>query len=135
MRLNSKFLFAACIGLILAAAPIFAHHSYSAEFDSTKVVKLTGTVTKVEWANPHARFYIDAKNDKGEMVNWNFELASPNGLMRNGWRRDSMKIGDVVTVDATLAKNAPYVGNTRTVTLASGKRLFAGSSEGDANTP
>jgi len=135
MRLNSKFLIGALTGLVLCAAPIPANHSFSAEFDSTKVVTLTGTVTKVEWANPHARFYIDAKNDKGVMMNWDFELASPNGLMRNGWRRDSLKIGDTVTVNGTLAKNAPNVGNARTVTLANGKRLFAGSSEGDPATP
>ncbi len=135
MTVNSKTLLAAFAGLILGAAPILAHHSYAAEFDAKKVVTLTGTVTKVEWANPHARFYFDAKNEDGVMVNWNFELASPNGLMRNGWTRNSLKIGDVVVVNGTLAKNAPYVGNTRTVTLESGKRLFAGSSEGDATTP
>jgi len=114
---------------------MLAHHSYAAEFDASKPITITGTVTKVEWANPHARFYFDAKNDKGVMVNWNFELGSPNGLMRNGWNRNSLKIGSTVTVVGTLAKNAPYVGNARTVTVEGGKRLFAGSSEGDAATP
>jgi len=121
--------------LLLAAAPLVAHHSFSAEFDSTKVVTLQGKVTKVEWMNPHARIYFDAKNDKGEMVNWDFEMGSPNGLMRLGWRRDSLKAGDEITVNGTLAKNAPYVGNARSVTLVkTGKRLFAGSSEGDTST-
>jgi hypothetical protein len=135
MRLKSSLLIATVVSLMLAAVPLIAHHSYAAEFDSTKVVTLKGTVTKVEWANPHARFYFDAKDDKGKVVNWDFELASPNGLMRNGWRRDSLKIGDEITVNGTLAKNSPYVGNARSVTLANGKRLFAGSSEGDTTTP
>jgi hypothetical protein len=131
MKLNSRTLIAACFALMAGVVPVIAHHSFAAEFDSTKVVTLTGAVTKVEWANPHARFYIDAKDKDGKMANWNFELGSPNGLMRLGWNRNSLKIGEMVTVNGTLAKNAPYVGNARTVTLASGKRLFAGSSEGD----
>ena len=135
MKLNSKFLLAACVVSVLAAAPILAHHSYAAEFDRDKKITLIGAVTKVEWANPHARFYIDAKNDKGVMVNWNFELGSPNGLMRLGWNRNSLKIGTVVTVVGTLAKNSPYVGNASTVTIEGGRRLFAGSSEGDTATP
>ena len=135
MKLNCKFLVAAVAGVVLGAAPILAHHSYSAEFDRTKTITITGTVTKVEWANPHARFYFDAKNDKGVMVNWNFELGSPNGLMRLGWNRNSLKLGSVITVVGTLAKNSPYVGNASTVTLEGGRRLFAGSSEGDPNTP
>ena len=133
MKLKSG-LIAARLSLILGAAPLVAHHSYAAEFDRNKPITITGTVTKVEWANPHARFYFDAKNDKGEMVNWNFELASPNGLMRLGWSRNSLKVGDVVVVVGTLAKNSPYVGNTTSVTLQGGKRLFAGSSQGDADT-
>ena len=135
MKLKSGSLIAASLSLILGAAPLVAHHSYAAEFDRNKKVELTGAVTKVEWANPHARFYIDAKNDKGVMVNWNFELGSPNGLMRLGWSRNSLKIGTIVTVVGTLAKNSPYVGNASTVTIEGGKRLFAGSSEGDPNTP
>src|SRR5215468_6245622 len=119
MKLNAKSIFAVCIvtciGLTLGTSTLVAHHSFAAEFDSTKVVTLTGAVTKVEWTNPHARIYIDAKDDKGKMVNWNFELGSPNGLMRLGWRRDSLMIGEMVTINGTLAKNAPNVGNARTV--------------------
>jgi hypothetical protein len=105
-----------------------AHHSFAAEFDRNLPVTVTGTVTKVEWANPHARFYIDVKSDTGKTVNWDFELASPNGLMRRGWTRNSMKLGDVVTVTGHRAKNNPLVGNASAVTLADGKKLFAGSS-------
>ena len=109
--------------------PLPAHHSFAAEFDRNLPVTVTGTVTKVEWANPHARFYVDAKDERpARSVNWDFELASPNGLMRRGWTRNSMKIGDVVTVTGHRAKNNPHVGNASTVTLADGKKLFAGSS-------
>jgi hypothetical protein len=118
----------ASAGAFLAAGSALAHHSFAAEFDRNLPVTVTGTVTKVEWMNPHARFYIDAKDESGQTVNWDFELASPNGLMRRGWNRNSMKIGDVVTVTGHRAKNNPLVGNASTVTLADGKKLFAGSS-------
>jgi hypothetical protein len=134
MKLKIQLFVAACVCLTLGAVPLIAHHAFAAEFDSQKRVTLTGTVTKVEWTNPHARFYFDAKNDKCVMVNWDFELGSPNNLMRSGWNRNSLKIGDVIIVAGALAKNSPYVGNTQTVTLANGRRLFAGSSEGNAPT-
>ena len=121
-------LMVAAAGALLLTAPASAHHSFAAEFDRAMPITVTGTVTRVEWMNPHARFYIDAKDDAGKTVNWDFELASPNGLMRRGWNRNSMKLGDVVTVTGHRAKNNPLVGNASTVTLADGKRLFAGSS-------
>jgi hypothetical protein len=130
-------MFAVAVGLGLAQGSVSAHHSFAAEFDRNLPITVTGSVTKVEWMNPHARFYIDAKDEAtGEVVNWDFELASPNGLMRRGWTRNSMKIGDVVTVTGHRAKNHPHVGNASTVTMADGKRLFAGSSgDPDSGTP
>jgi len=107
-----------------------AHHAFAAEFDREQPIEITGTVTNVEWTNPHARFYVDAPDPDrdDEIFNWNFELGSPNGLMRAGWRRDSLKPGDVVTVTGWRARNAAHVANARAVTDADGNRLFANSS-------
>ena len=119
----------------LTAIPVYAHHSFAAEFDSNKVVELTGIVVRLEWANPHARIYMDVKDDKGALVRWDFEMGSPNGLMRLGWNRNSLKAGDEITINGTLAKNAPHVGNARSVVMTkTGKKLFAGSSEGEPAT-
>ena len=128
--MKGRWIFAAAAaGALVVQGSAVAHHSFAAEFDRAQPITVTGSVTKVEWANPHARFYIDAKDEKtGETVNWDFELASPNGLMRRGWTRNSMKLGDVVTVTGHRAKNNPHVGNASTVVLADGKKLFAGSS-------
>jgi hypothetical protein len=117
------------LGLLLASVPAIAHHSFAAEFDAAKPIKLTGSVTKVEWMNPHTYFYIDVKDDKGQTANWGLEMGSPNGLMRQGWTRNSMKVGDVVTVEGSAAKDGSNIGNARSVTLAGGQRLFAGSSQ------
>jgi hypothetical protein len=135
MKIRFGFALAALVCVAGAVLPVLAHHSFAAEFDRAKPVTLTGTVTKVEWANPHARFYIDVKDDKGKVNNWDMELASPNGLMRRGWTRNSLKVGDVVTVTGWAAKNAPYVGNTSAVTLADGKKVFAGSSAENETNP
>jgi hypothetical protein len=114
----------ACASLVVAT-PVLAHHSFSGEYDSTKPVTLTGKVTKVEWTNPHARFYIDVKGDDGKTTNWNLELASPNVLKRQGWASSSLKEGDVVTVEGSLARSGAKMANARVVTLADGSRVFA----------
>ena len=116
--------------LAIAAAPAAAHHSFAAEYDAAKPVTLKGTVTRIEWTNPHARFYVDVKDPDGTVVNWNLELASPNVLVRQGWTRQSLKIGDEITVTGSSAKDGSKMANARNVTLASGKRVFAGSPGG-----
>jgi len=110
---------------LVAAAPAFAHHSFAAEYDAAKPVTLKGTVTKVEWTNPHARFYIDVKNGDGTTTNWNLELASPNYLKRAGWSSESLKQGDTVTVEGSLARSGANMANARSVTLADGHKVFA----------
>jgi hypothetical protein len=123
----------ASLALACSSAAVRAHHAFAAQYDRDQPIELTGTVTKVEWLNPHARFYIDAPDPDrdGQVVNWNWELASPNNLMRQGWRRDSLKPGDVITVSGWRARKDPHVANARNVVDASGKRLFAASSAED----
>jgi hypothetical protein len=128
MNVRSVIVLAAGVSVILATVPVVAHHAFSAEFDANKPLTVTGKVTKVEWTNPHARFYVDATDDTGKVVNWDFELGPPNGLMRRGWTRNSLKPGHVVTVTGFRSRVAPYVGNARTVTLSDGRQVFAGSS-------
>ena len=119
--------FAVGAGLMLSALPVLAHHSFAAEYDNKQPVTLTGTVTKVEWMNPHARFYIDVKDDSGTVTNWELELGSPNALMRLGWTRNSLKPGEMVSVEGSLAKDGSKLANARKVTLADGRKVFAGS--------
>ncbi len=133
MRTNLA-VFTVGIVLLLASVPSYAHHSFAAEFDANKPLKLTGTVTKVEWMNPHTWFYIDVKDESGAVTNWGFEMGSPNGLMRTGWNRNSMKVGDVVTVEASRAKDGSNNANARSVTMnATGQKLFAATSQAPEN--
>jgi hypothetical protein len=115
------------IALLAAAIPAMAHHSFQAQYDPAKPVTLTGTVTKVEWTNPHARFYINVKGENGATTSWNLELASPNYLKRAGWSSTSLKEGDQVTVEGSLARSGANMANARAVTLADGQRVFARS--------
>src|SRR6476660_3569384 len=129
--MKKLILLVSLVTLFAAAAPVFAHHSFAAEFDANKPVTMTGTVTKVEWMNPHVWFYVDVKDESGKVSNWGFEMGSPNGLMRAGWTRKSMKLGDVVTVEGSRAKDGSNHVNARTVALAgNGQKLFAASSQG-----
>jgi hypothetical protein len=124
----------AVLAAAFGAPSVSAHHSFAAEFDANSPIELTGTVTKVAWANPHTFFYIDVTNAAGGIDTWALEMGSPNGLMRRGWTRDSMQIGDVVTVTGSRAKDGSLKGNARSVTLSTGKRLFAGSSQENAES-
>jgi uncharacterized protein DUF6152 len=122
--------FAAAMGFILASGTAIAHHSFAAEFDAGKPLTVSGIVTKIEWMNPHTYFYLDVTGADGTVVNWAMEMGSPNGLMRQGWTRNTLKVGDLATVEGFQAKDRTNVGNARAVILAAtGKRLFAASSE------
>jgi hypothetical protein len=121
MKLSLRVMVAAA-GL-LVALPMFAHHSGAAVFDTTKKLELKGVVTRMEWTNPHAHFLLDVKDPDGTVTNWNLELASPSILLRNGWKRDSLKAGDAVTVDGSPAKDNSKFGIAQSIIFADGHKL------------
>jgi hypothetical protein len=129
MRNKVLVVVAVACGLIAAAVPVAAHHSFAAQYDRNKQATLTGPVSKVDWINPHARFILDVKDATGKVAKWEVELSAPAILMRRGWTRNSLTVGEVITVSGSLAKDGSNMINASSVTLASGKRVFSGSAE------
>lgn len=123
LSLRVTIVFAGLLAALLATRPVFAHHSGAAVFDTTKKLELKGVVTKMEWTNPHAHFFLDVKAADGTVTNWNLELASPSILLRNGWKRDSLKAGDMVTVDGSPAKDNSKFGIAQSIEFADGHKL------------
>jgi hypothetical protein len=122
------------MALLAWGGGVTAHHSFSSEYDGTKTFKIRGVVSKVEWTNPHVRFYVDVKDPDGKATNWNLELASPSALARNGWTSRTLKVGDEVTVEGYSGKAVPTRGAARSVVVADGRSLFAGAAA-DAGAP
>ena len=116
------------LALLYTAVPVGAHHGFSSEYDENKPVELTGVVSKIEWMNPHARFYIDVTDADGKVTTWNFELASVNSLRRNGWTRSSLEVGDKITAKGYAALSGVPMANAGAVILADGRSLFAATS-------
>jgi hypothetical protein len=128
--MKSSFIAAAGVALLAAATavPVGAHHSFAAEYDSTKSIKVTGEVVRLEWTNPHARVVVDGPDENGVKKEWDFELGPPTTRMRRGWNRNSLKPGTVITVEGFRSKDEPSTANARTVKLSDGRQVFAGSS-------
>jgi hypothetical protein len=125
MTISHGWVIALPCAALLAGTPVLAHHSFATQYDINKPIEMRGTVTKVEWTNPHARFYIDVKDEKGEVSNWNWEMASPNVLSRNGWKPNTLKLGDQITVGGYMARTAPRMAIAGAITDANGRPLFA----------
>ena len=135
MKALKRHTFFALILCSIYSAAVLAHHSFAAQYDRNKPATLTGSVTKLDWINPHARFFMDVKDASGKVANWEIELAAPAMLLRRGWTRNDLKVGESVTVNGSLAKDGSNLLNATAVTLGSGKKVFAGSSGGDGANP
>lgn len=120
---------AALLGATLAAAvlPVYAHHSFAAEYDASKAVRITGVISKVEWTNPHSYLYIDVKDEQGATITWTCEGGAPNALSRRGFSKNSIKIGDTVTIDGYGAKDGSHLMDARRITLSDGRSFYSGS--------
>ena len=125
--MRTTFCLVVC-SLVLAAMPAAAHHAFAAEFDSDRPVKVRGTITKIEWVNPHAWLYVDVKSPDGKVVNWHFELGPPNALFRLGWKKDAIPVGTEVEITGFRAKSMEAVANGRSIILPDGRELFSGGS-------
>jgi hypothetical protein len=135
MIMRTKLMLVAAVAALLAAVPAWAHHAFAAEFDAQKPVKLTGTVTKVEWINPHAWIHIDVKGADGTVTNWMIEGGSPNTLLRRGMTKNSLEVGTAVVVDGYQAKDGTNRANGRDITFTDGRKLFVGSTDPTSAPP
>ena len=124
----SRILGVIVAGLLVVAVPASAHHSFAAEYDENKPIKVTGKVTSMRWSNPHAWIYVDVPGAEGKVVSWAFETGGANALLRRGWRKEDLPAGTAVVVDGWLARNGSMTANARSITFPDGRRLFAGSS-------
>jgi hypothetical protein len=125
--LKTRFLGLLAAAGLAAAIPVWAHHSFAAEFDGSRSLRLTGTITRIEWSNPHSYFYIDVKDDKGNVANWGCEGAGPGALTRRGWKKGDVKLGDTLIVDGYPAKDGSHLIDARRVTLPDGRSVSGGS--------
>jgi hypothetical protein len=136
MKLRLSWILFAPLVFLSAVVPVMAHHSFAAEFDRNKTVDLKGVVTRIDWINPHAFVFLDVKDDNGKVTPWEVELSSPNGLIRRGWNRNSLKVGETISLTGYRAKNGANVVSAGRVTLTDGRQVFAGSSaDGSPVTP